>query len=147
MKIATLSIVEDTRNHRYVMIRHQRGINKGYLNFPGGKKEENESIVDCVCRETLEETGLIIKNPVEVGYIEFAGKDFAVYIFKSTEFEGNLFAKEDEVNVFWQAADNVPYDQMRAADRHFLPEILVGKYVKRRYFYDENFNMTGVEEL
>lgn len=147
MKIATLSIVEDVKNRKYVMIRHQRGINKGYLNFPGGKKEEGESISDCVCRETLEETGLIIKNPVEVGYIEFAGKDFYVHIFKSTQFEGELLAKEDEVDVFWQDADNVPYDQMRAADRHFLPEILSGKYVKRRYFYDENFNLTGVEEL
>ena len=147
MKIATLSIVEDVKNRKYVMIRHQRGINKGYINFPGGKKEEGESISDCVCRETLEETGLIIKNPVEVGYIEFAGKDFYVHIFKSTQFEGELLAKEDEVDVFWQDVDNVPYDQMRAADRHFLPEILSGKYVKRRYFYDENFNLTGVEEL
>ncbi|MBQ2810673.1 MAG: 8-oxo-dGTP diphosphatase [Alphaproteobacteria bacterium] len=147
MKIATLSIVEDVKNRKYVMIRHQRGINKGYINFPGGKKEEGESISDCVCRETLEETGLIIKNPVEVGYIEFAGKDFYVHIFKSTQFEGELLAKEDEVDVFWQDVDNVPYDQMRAADRHFLPEILSGKYVKRRYFYDENFNLTDVEDL
>lgn len=147
MKIATLSIVEDVKNRKYVMIRHQRGINKGYLNFPGGKKEESESIVDCVCRETLEETGLIIKNPIEVGYVEFAGKDFYVHIFKSTQFEGELLAKEDEVDVFWQDVDNVPYDQMRAADRHFLPEILSGKYVKRRYFYDENFNLTDVEDL
>ncbi|MBE6451817.1 MAG: 8-oxo-dGTP diphosphatase [Alphaproteobacteria bacterium] len=147
MKIATLSIVEDVKNRKYVMIRHQRGINKGYLNFPGGKKEEGESISDCVCRETLEETGLVIKNPVEVGYIEFAGKDFYVHIFKSTQFEGELLAKEDEVDVFWQDVDNVPYDLMRAADRHFLPEILSGKYVKRRYFYDENFNLTGVEDL
>lgn len=146
-KIATLSIIEDVINHKYVMIRHQRGINKGYLNFPGGKKEENETIIDCVCRETLEETGLTIKNPKEVGYIEFAGKDFCVYVYKSTEFEGNLKEKEDEVNVFWQDTDAVPYEQMRAADRHFLPEILSGKYVKRRYFYDENFNLTGVEEL
>lgn len=147
MKIATLSIVEDTQSHQYVMIRHQRGINKGYLNFPGGKKEEGESIVDCVCRETFEETGLKIKNPTEVGYIEFAGKDFFVYIYKSTQFEGTLKEKEDEVSVFWQDADNVPYHEMRAADKHFLPEILAGKYVKRRYFYDENFNLTGVEEL
>ena len=146
-KIATLSIIEDVVNHKYVMIRHQRGINKGYINFPGGKKEENETIVDCVCRETLEETGLTIKNPKEVGYIEFAGKDFYVYVYKSTKFEGSLKEKEDDVNVFWQDTDSVPYDQMRAADRDFLPEILSGKYVKRRYFYDENFNLTGVEEI
>ena len=43
-KIATLSIIEDVENKKYVMIRHNRGINKGYINFPGGKKEENETI-------------------------------------------------------------------------------------------------------
>ena len=62
-KIATLSIIEDTKNKRYIMIRHHRGINEGFLNFPGGKKEEGETITDCVCRETYEESGLIIKNP------------------------------------------------------------------------------------
>ena len=146
-KIATLSIIEDTKNKRYIMIRHHRGINEGFLNFPGGKKEEGETITDCVCRETYEETGLIIKNPIEVGYIEFINQNFYVHVFKSTEFEGELKEKEDEVNVFWQNADNIPYDKMRAADKDFLPEILSGKYVKRRYFYDENFNLVGSENI
>lgn len=147
-KIATLSIIEDIKNKRYVMIRHNRGINNGFLNFPGGKKEENESIIDCVCRETLEETGLIIKNPIEVGYIEFINQNFFVYIYKSTEFEGVLKENDkNEVNVFWQNAKNIPYDKMRAADKDFLPEILSGKYIKRRYFYDENFNLVGSENL
>lgn len=39
MKEASLSIIEDTKAHKYLMIRHQRGINKGYVNFPGGKKK------------------------------------------------------------------------------------------------------------
>lgn len=146
-KIATLSIIEDVKNRKYVMIRHHRGINKGYINFPGGKIEEGESLIDCVCRETLEETGLIIKNPIDVGYIEFAGKEFYVHIYKSTEFEGKLKEKEDEVHVFWQDKDDIPYDQMRTADKDFLPEILSGKYVKRRYYYDEDFNIEKVENL
>lgn len=146
-KIATLSIIEDTKNKRYVMIRHHRGINEGFLNFPGGKKEEGETITDCVCRETYEETGLIIKNPIEVGYIEFINQNFYVHVFKSTEFEGELKEKEDEVNVFWQNADNIPYEKMREADKNFLPEILSGKYIKRRFFYDENFKLEGFEDL
>ena len=34
MKEASLSIVEDVENGRYLMIRNHRGINKGCLNFP-----------------------------------------------------------------------------------------------------------------
>ena len=37
-KEASLSIVEDLKNHKFLMIRHHRGINKGCINFPGGKK-------------------------------------------------------------------------------------------------------------
>ena len=41
-KEASLSVIEDIKNNKLLMIRHQRGINKGYINFPGGKKEESE---------------------------------------------------------------------------------------------------------
>lgn len=146
-KEASLSIIEDVKNKKFVMIIHHRGINEGYVNFPGGKKEEGETMEECVCRETYEETGLIIKNPKKVGYIEFAGKDFFVHVYKSTEFTGTLKENKEEVKVFWQDADKIPYDRMRKADKDFLPEILSGKYVSRRYYYDKDFNISKVEEI
>lgn len=147
MKEASLSIIEDTKAHKYLMIHHHRGINKGYVNFPGGKKEAGENMRDCVIRETFEETGLTIKNPVEVGYIEFPTADYYVRVFKSTEFSGKLKAKADEVDLFWQDVDNVPYDKMRTADRDFLPLIVAGKFVKRRYFYTSDFEVERIEDI
>ena len=146
-KEASLSIIEDTKNNKFLMIRHQRGINKGYVNFPGGKKEINESMDDCVVRETLEETGLLIKNPKKIGYVEFPSMNFYVHIYKSTEFEGNIIENKDEVSAFWVDKDKIPLDEMRQADRNFMPDILAGKYVNRRYNYDENFNLLSIEEL
>lgn len=146
-KEASLSIIEDTVNHKFLMIRHHRGINKGCINFPGGKKEPDETMEECVRRETLEETGLMILNPVQVGYVEFPKFDFYVHIFKSTQFAGNVLEKEDEVETFWQDADDIPYDQMREADRDFMPEILAGKYVRKRYIYDDNFKLLDIIEL
>lgn len=146
-KEASLSIIEDTLNHKFLMIRHHRGINKGCINFPGGKKEPDETMEECVRRETLEETGLMILNPVQVGYVEFPKFDFYVHIFKSTKFAGNVLEKEDEVETFWQDADDIPYDQMREADRDFMPEILAGKYVRKRYIYDDNFKLLDIIEL
>ena len=102
MKEASLSIVEDVENGRYLMIRNHRGINKGCLNFPGGKKEPGEDMRACVIRETFEETGITVKNPVEVGYIEFPTMDFYVHVFKSTEFSGKLTPRAEVVDVFWQ---------------------------------------------
>ena len=129
------------------MIRHQRGINKGFVNFPGGKKEPDENMLQCVKRETAEETGIIIKNPKQVGYIEFPGADYYVYVYKSTEFSGNIKAHVGEVDVFWQDASAIPYDKMREADKDFLPLILAGQYVKRRYYYDSNSNIEKIEDI
>jgi 8-oxo-dGTP pyrophosphatase MutT (NUDIX family) len=84
--------------------------------------------MDCVIRETFEETGITIRNPKEVGYIEFPTKNFYVHVFKSTEFSGQLKVNEAEVEASWVDKDKVPYDDMREADRDFLPEILSGKY-------------------
>ena len=86
-KEASLSIVEDVAQHKFLMIKHLRGINAGCVNFPGGKKEPGETMTACVIRETLEETGIKIENPVQVGYIEFPTKDFYVHVFKSTAFQ------------------------------------------------------------
>lgn len=146
-KEATLSIIEDQKNRRVLMIRHHRGINNGCINFPGGKRETGENIDQCVRRETKEETGLTIINPIKVGYVEFPKFEFYVHIYKSTEYVGLLHEKEDEVEVFWQDKERIPYDQMREADRDFVPDILAGKFVNRRYVYDENFKLLDVVEL
>lgn len=146
-KEASLSIVEDVSNHKFLMIKHLRGINQGYINFPGGKKEPDETIEECVIRETFEETGLTIVSPKQVGYIEFPTKNFYVHIFKSTQFSGQIHEKADEVSVFWQDAKSIPYDCMREADRDFLPEIISGKYVKRQYIYDDKFHVIQINNL
>ena len=146
-KEASLSIIEDVQNHKFLMIRHLRGINKGCINFPGGKKEPGETIEACVIRETYEETGLKIENPVQVGYIEFPTKDFYVYVFKSTKFSEAVHAKKDEVSAFWVDEDQIPYAQMREADRSFLPEIIAGKFVKRRFIYDDDFHVIDMVDL
>lgn len=144
---ASLSIIEDVKNHKFLMIHHERGINKGCANFPGGKKEEGETMEQCVVRETLEETGLLIEDPREVGYVEFPRFDYYVHIFWSTKYSGELKSHEGEVLAFWQDEDKIPYDQMREADSNFLPDILAGKYVKRRYIYDDNFHIKEIVEL
>ena len=146
-KEASLSIIEDVKNHRFVMVRNHRGINKGCINFPGGKKEPNETMEECVCRETLEETGLIIKNPQKVGYVEFPTMNFYVHVYKSTEYSGKLKDDSEENDVFWQDGDKIPYEEMREADKDFLPLILKGEYVRRSYFYDENFKVEKIVDL
>lgn len=89
-KEASLSIVEDVEQHKFLMIKHLRGINEGCVNFPGGKRENGETMTACVVRETFEETGIKIENPVQVGYIEFPTKDFYCMFLKAPFFQGKF---------------------------------------------------------
>ena len=111
------------------------------------KEPEDEDMEACVKRETFEETGLKIFNPKFSGYMEFPGMDIKVYVFVSTEFKGEVLPKKDEVDVFWQDADHIPYDQMRTADADFLPLVLKGKTLKKRYFYANDGSLTKIEEI
>lgn len=72
------------------------------LTFPGGHVEDNETTFEACIREIKEETGLTIKNPINVGYIEWNDfgdglRHFSV-LFKTNEYEGELCSsKEGEV--------------------------------------------------
>jgi len=67
---------------------------KGYA-FPGGHVEFGESIVNCAIRETKEETGLDIFDPVLCGIKEFINpcaenSRYMVFLYKAYKFTGEL---------------------------------------------------------
>ena len=59
----------------------------------GGKFEPGETPEECVIREVLEESGLLIRNPKLCGLLmfpKFKGNDWYVFVFTATEFTGEL---------------------------------------------------------
>lgn len=144
-KEASLSIVIDEKQNRVLLIKHHRGINEGFFNFPGGKKDPGETMVECARRETYEETGVTPIDPVQVGQLEF--ETFSVTVFKSVAFVGTLKENGAEVDVFWQDLNNLPYDKMRESDRDFVPMILRGEYVHKFYHYGPDRKLIRVDDL
>ena len=50
-----------------LLVRRGKEPQKGMLTFPGGRLELGETMAECAMRETLEETGLRLRNKGNLG--------------------------------------------------------------------------------
>lgn len=75
----------------------------GKWNFPAGKMDLNEKIIDCAKREGLEESGFSIEPEYLIGaYQHFDNRDgvdydVMVFVFKSDIVSGKLAQHNDEI--------------------------------------------------
>ena len=85
---------------KWVLTRHK----KRGLEFPGGKREQGETLEEAAIRETYEETGGVIKDPLFIGeYKVYDHTPFVKTIFFAEAEE--LISKDDyletEGSVLW----------------------------------------------
>lgn len=117
---------------RILLIHKKRGLGKGKINGPGGKREGTETLAETAQRETREEVGIEIFDPVHHGTLRFAfstGYRLEVHIFVATEWAGELLETE-EARPFWVDESSIPWDLMWEDDRHWLPHVLQGRMVE-----------------
>ena len=94
VELTVLCLIED--GNKILLQNRVKNDWKGYT-LPGGHVELGESFVDACIREVKEETNLDIKNPKLVGVKQFPGEAgrYVVFLFKTTEFSGNLISSNE----------------------------------------------------
>lgn len=133
---ATLVFVR--RGDELLLIRKKRGLGKGKINAPGGRIEPDETPAACAVREVEEELGVTPLGVDERGELWFQFTDglaLHVKVFLAHAHQGEPY-ETDEAIPLWTHVDQVPYDEMWADDRIWIPELLAGRRFVLRSVFD-----------
>lgn len=100
------------------------------ISFPGGHVEPGESFVDSAIREVKEETGLDIRNLQSCGVIHWSHNRsfnrYIVFLYKTTDFSGELLPETEEGRVFWATPEEIKSMNLSSNFANYLPMFLDG---------------------
>lgn len=133
---ATLTFVVD--GDRVLLIRKKRGLGAGKINGPGGKLDAGELPEACAIRECREEVGITPADLWFAGENRFQftdGYSIQVHTFVAGSYEGSP-VETDEAIPFWQPMRAIPYEEMWADDRLWLPHALAGRRIDGRWIFE-----------
>ncbi len=135
---ATLLFV--VRGEQVLLIRKKRGLGAGKINGPGGRLEPGESFAACAVRETEEELVTTPSMPVASGQLQFQfvdGYSIHVHVFRADDCDREP-QETDEAIPLWAHVDELPYDEMWADDRIWLPLLLRQEPFHGRFLFDDD---------
>ncbi len=138
MQQATLCFL--LKGNEVLLGMKKRGFGIGKWNGFGGKVHEGESIENCVIRETREESGVHLVEFEKVGEIEFffpAKREWemAVQVFRSRTWNGEE-RETEEMMPMWFDKACLPFEQMWADDREWLPRVLNGERIVAKFVFE-----------
>ena len=119
------------RDGALLLIRKKRGLGAGKINGPGGKIDPGETPLQAAEREVEEEVGVRPVGTIERGILRFEfvdGLRLQVQVFTAPDCIG-VPGESDEAVPMWVPISAIPYDEMWADDRIWLPRMLAGEWV------------------
>ena len=136
----TATLIFVIRDGQILLIRKKRGLGAGKINGPGGRIDPGETPAQCAVREAQEElhiTPLDVKPCGEL-FFQFAdGFKLHGYVFLAHAFEGTP-PETDEALPIWAPLDRIPYHEMWADDRYWLPFMLADHSFTGRFLFKDD---------
>jgi 8-oxo-dGTP pyrophosphatase MutT (NUDIX family) len=140
-----VTIVYCVVDDRVLLGMKKRDFGEGKWNGYGGKIERGETSAAAAVRELQEESGLIAdeNDLVRAAFMRFyfnnvLWENCRIFILK--KWQGEL-VETDEMKPRWFDIQQLPFDEMWAADRVWLPLVLSGKKIEADAYFDEGGNI------
>ncbi len=105
-KVAAISIIP--RDGRVLMIQRATEIGYGLWGLPGGYVDRGEVVEEAAVRETLEETGLVVKVERLVGLFSQPGDTVIVVAYAARESGGSLKPGPEALNADFFLPEQLP---------------------------------------
>lgn len=138
-KILTLCIIH--QGDRVLLGMKKRGFGMGRWNGFGGKVEKGEAIEEAARREVFEEASVDVTDLEKVGILEFEWQGnpevMEVHIFKAKYFIGEP-TEGEEMQPQWFDVKNIPFDNMWADDKYWMPMFLDGKKFTGKFLFGKD---------
>lgn len=133
---ATLVFV--LRGSQVLLIRKKRGLGAGKINGPGGRIDPGETPEECAARELREELLVSPLGLARAGELSFQfadGYGIHVWAFRAEGCDGEPRETAEAVPL-WTPIDAIPYGEMWADDRLWLPDMLAGRPFRGWFIFD-----------
>jgi 8-oxo-dGTP diphosphatase len=133
---ATLLFV--IRGGEVLLIRKKRGLGAGKINGPGGRMHAGETPLEAAIREVQEEVCVTPREISACGELSFQfvdGYSIHVHVFRAAGCDGEV-KETDEAVPLWTSLDAIPYDEMWADDRIWVPMMLEGRPFNGHFIFD-----------
>ncbi|ATU92186.1 NUDIX hydrolase [Phyllobacterium zundukense] len=103
------------RDGAFLLVERGREPSKGWLAFPGGRREEDETPQDAAIRELYEETGIVATGVSYLTTVTFdystpefpSPKPFRLAVFLAHDPTGEAVAADDAAAVHWLRVDEM----------------------------------------
>lgn len=123
-----------------LLIRKLRGLGAGKINAPGGRLEPGETPAEAAVRETIEEVGVRPLAPRSRGEVRFqftSGYKLHAHVFTADGCEGEPHETPEAIPI-WTPLAKIPFEEMWADDRLWIPLMLAGRTpFSGRFVFDE----------
>jgi 8-oxo-dGTP diphosphatase len=133
--------------------RKKRGLGAGKVVGLGGKVEPGEEAAQAAARELAEESGLVA-DPAELcpaAVVDWAfparpAWDMWVTAFTTRDAVGEP-RETAEIAPAWFPVDALPLDAMWDDARHWLPQVLAGRFLRGRIVFAEDCERVAETEI